>query len=299
MFKKTVFVFLSSMFVTCSILVHPAYAHSFNDYESSAFIAKITEVKIETNLIATHAGNKEAIDYYENLLNRYWTLNDTKELNERNPQLANLISSTINDTVSEARAGNGDKAYSGFFSIAGYMEQAGVVRVDPIPLNNSTIQATAIAIVLKESLERYGDSIASSELSNISSMNMSNMKNTNIITSTETPKIVNEYAYENSKELADEALQMFGQFVTHHDDGHGSNDRIGSFMSKYISDLKNKSDPNIMISDVYMGIFPNFVSGYKVNLESVPEFPIPLLIVAIIMSAIIAITRFDLKKQLS
>ncbi|MGI0088441.1 MAG: hypothetical protein ACREBI_10880 [Nitrosotalea sp.] len=293
---NTVFVFLSSMFFACLILIQPAYAHSFNDYESAAFLAKIPEVKIETNLIATHAGNKDAINYYDTLLKKYWTFNDTRELNERNPQLASLISSTINDTISDAKAGNADMAYSDYFSIAGYMEQAGVVRVDPIPLNNSTIQAMSIAIVLRESLERYGDAIKSSELGNLSSMTVSKMEYANGMTSTGTPKIANEYAYENSKELAQEALQMYGQLITHNDDKKTYNDKIGNFMTKYITDLNNMADPNTVISDVYMGVYPNFVSGYRLNLESIPEFPVPALMVAAIISVVIAITRFDLKK---
>ncbi len=293
MLGKTVIIF-SSLFFACLIL-QPVYAHSFNDYESATFLAKIPEVKVESGLMASHAGNKDAINYYSNLLNNYWTPNDTKELNERNPQLANLISSTINDTILDSEAGNADKAGLDYFSIAGYMEQAGVVRVDPTILNNSTVQATAIAIVLKESLERYGDAIKASELSNISSTNMNNTENE--MTYTEAPKIVNQYAYENSKELAKEALVMWGQLLEHSNSNQIYNDKIGSFMTKYIDDLNNMATPNTLVSDIYMNIYPNFVSGYKINLESIPEFPVPSLMIATIISVAIVITRFGLKNN--
>ncbi len=295
MLGKIAFAFLLLTLFSYVILVHPAYAHTFNDYESASFLAKITEVKIETELIATHAGDKDAIGYYDNLLKRYWTLNDTKDLNERNPQLASLIPSTINDTITDALDGNADKAYSGYFSIAGYMEQGGVVRVDPMPSGNSTIQAMSIALVLKESLERYGDAVGSSELSNLSK-NIGSTENINAISPTGTTKIVNEYAYENSKALAGEAFQMFGQFITHFDDKKGSNDRIAKFMAKYIADLNNKTDPNTAISDVYMGIYPNFVAGYGMSLESIPEFPVPLLITVVAITVVISVTRVGLKK---
>ncbi len=290
---KTVIIFSSLFFAY--LILQPVYAHSFNDYESAAFLAKIPEVKIESGLIASHAGNQDAINYYSNLLNNYWTPNDTKELNERNPQLANLITSTINDTIMDSEAGNADKANSDYFSIAGYMEQAGVIRVDPIILNNSTVQATAIALVLKESLERYGDAIKSSELSNISSMNATNIENE--ITSTGAPKIVNQYAYENSKGLAKEALQMFGQLLEHGNSNQIYNDKINNFMTKYIDDLNNMATPNTLVSDIYMNIYPNFISGYKINLESIPEFPFPSLMIVAIISISIAITRFGLKNN--
>ncbi|MDE1829738.1 MAG: hypothetical protein KGI25_05400 [Thaumarchaeota archaeon] len=292
--KAFFLVFLSSILVSCTILIHPAYADTFNDYQSATFLAKISEVKVETSLIATHAGNKDALNYYENLLNKYWTLNDTRELALRNPQLAGLISAAINDTISEAQDDNGDKAYSDYFDIAGYMEQAGVVRVDPTPLNNATIQAMAISMVLRESLERYGDAINSPQLANISP-DMSNAVQSNSAIPTGKQKIVNEFAYENSKELSDEASQMFDQFITHNYNGV-YNDKISSFMTKYVSDLGSAADPNTLVSDVVTGIYPNFVTGYGMNLESIPEFPIPLLAVVAMISAAIAITRFDLKK---
>lgn len=282
---------LSSIFFTCLVL-HPAYALSFNDYESASFLAKIPEVKVETELIATHPGDKNAISYYVNLLNRYWTPTDTKNLNERNPQLASEIAATINDTIAQSEAGNGDRAYSDFFTIAGDMEQAGLVRVDPIQTGNSTIQIMSFAMVLRESLERYGDAIGSSQLSNLSSMNTNNIQSG--VTSTGT-QIVNEYAYDNSKELAKEANIIYEQLVTHAGDKQVYNDKIGYFMTKYISDLDSKADPNTLISDVYAGMYPNFVEGYKMNPESVPEFPFPSVMIAVMMFAVVA-ARFGLKK---
>lgn len=295
--KITFNVFSSSVILAFSVFVQPVYAHSLNDYESAAFLAKVPEVKVETSLIATHAGNKDAISYYENLLQRYWTAYDIKEVNERNPHLANLISSSINDTILDAKAGNGDKAYSDYFSVAGYMEQAGAIRVDPIIAGNSTIQAMAIAMVLKESLERYGDATASSEINNISSMNINNTEQTNGIVSTGTTKIVNEYAYENSKNLAKEALQMFALLITFNEDTQHNNVKIGNSMTKYIDDLQNAADPHTIVSDMYTDLYPNFVTGYKFSLESIPEFPVPSLVTIVIISMIIAITRLDLKKR--
>lgn len=298
MFKKIIFASLIAMFLVSSILFHTVYGISFNDYESAAFLAKIPEVKIEINLIATHAGNKDAIDYYTHVLNQYWTVNDTKALKERNPELADLISSTINDTIVNAQAGNADKASSDYFDIAGHMEQAGEVRVDPLKSSNSTVQALSIAYVLKESLVRYSDAVNSPiDLNYLSSISTGNMDDTYRLTSG-TQKIVNEYAYENSKALAHEALQMFGQFITHTSETKQIyNDKIGNAMTKYISDLNSATDLHTLMIDIKMDIYSNFVAGYGLALQSIPEFPFPPLMVTAMICIVITISRFVFKRK--
>lgn len=284
------------MFLIGLILAHSASASSFNDYESATFLAKIPEVKIETNLIATHAGNKDAIEYYIHVLGKYWTAEDTKALSERNPQLANLISSTINDTIEYAEAGDAYKAYTGYFDIAGYMEQAGLVRVDPIKLNNSTIQAISIVNVLSESLARYGDALNSpTNLNDISSMNMSKKEGVKEMTSSGTQKIVNKYAYENSKALADEALQMFGQLITHNSEKQAYNNKISNSTTKYISDLNAMADLNTVMTDIQMNTYPYFVAGYGLSPEPIPEFPFPALMTIATITGVITISRFRFK----
>lgn len=292
---KIILVSVLTMPFVALILVHSALAYTFNDYESASFLAKIPEVKIETNLIATHAGDKDAIEYYTNVLGKYWTDRDTIALSERNVQLANSISSAINDTITYARAGNADKAYSNYFDIAGYMEQAGEVRVDFPRSANSTIQAMAIANVLNESLARYGDAINSpTVLKNIYLVNMSK-GGTSEITPPGMQKVVNKYAYENSKALASESILMFGQLITHNSDKQAYNDKISSSITKYISDLNAMADRNTVLTDIQMNIYPNFVAGYGIIQEPVPEFPFPALLSVASIALVVSLSRFKKK----
>lgn len=270
---------------------HAAYAHTFNDYESASFLAKLIEVKVETGLIASHAGNKDAINYYQGLLKAYWTPNDTSILAERNPQLAGTVSSDINSTIADGLAGNSDKAGSDYFDIAVALEQAGAVRVDPEYMNNQTVQAASISMVLKESLARYGDAVGSPGLG----ATPGNSGLTGPVTAPRTLVIVNQYAYENSKGLADEAMQMFGQLITHHDNRPYS-DKISTYMQKYLTDLGNKADTATVVSDVFAGVFPNFESGYGLDLESIPEFGLPSIVALVLISGTIALTRNRLNR---
>ncbi len=292
MIPRHAILLLPSVFIAFSMVLHPAYAHTFSNYESAAFLAKLTEVKVETDQISNHAGNQAAIDYCQALLKTYWTPNDTKELSERNPQLAAEITSDINATISDARAGNSYKAGSDFFDIAGSLEQAGIVRVDPTPYHDATVQATAIAMVLRQSLERYGDAVGSPGLGSDTS---NPGPAAGGMTSPGTAVITNQYAYDNSRELADEALNMFGQMITH-DPNPPYGDKIAAAMNKYVADLGSKADTSTLLSDVYGGAYPNFVSGYGVDLQSVPEFPFPSAVVLALVSAIILLTRTVAKK---
>ena len=296
MLSRPVLFILVAALPLFTIAQQSAYAYTFNDYESASFLAKLIEVKVETGLIASHAGDKDAINYYQGMLKTYWTPNETSSLEERNPQLASTIVSDINSTIADARAGNSDKAGSDYFDIAVALEQAGVVRVDPPSLNNQTVQAMSIAMVLKESLGRYGDAVGSPGLGT-TSQNPSGGQSGPITTSG-TSNIVNQYAYENSKGLADEAQQMFGQLISHHDNKPYS-DRIGTYITKYGTDLGNKADTRTVMADVYDGIFPNFVSGYSLDLESIPEFSSPSVVVFATVASTIVLSRLYGKKTKS
>jgi hypothetical protein len=297
MFNRINPISLTAILFVSLNLAHSALAYSFNDYESAGFLAKIPEVKIETNLIATHVGNNDAIKYYVHVLGQYWTAEDTKALSERNAQLANLISSAINDTITFAEVGNADKAYRDYFDIAGYMEQAGEVRVDFPMSANSTVQAMAIVKILNESLARYGDAINSPiDPADMSSVNMSKVS-IKEITPSGPQKIVNKYAYENSKALANEALQMFGQLITHNSYKQPYNDKISNSLTKYISDLNAMADRNTVMADIQVNTYPNFVAGYEISPEPIPEFPFPTIFAIATISLVIAIARFGLEKS--
>lgn len=292
MFPRTGFVLFFLLLVAFSVFLHPAYARTFSNYESAVFLAKLTEVKVETDQIANHVGNQGAINYYQAILKTYWTPNDTRDLAERNPQLAQEISSDINATISDARAGSANKAGSDFFDIAGSLEQAAVLRVDPIPYHDATVQAMSIAMVVRESLQRYGDAVGSPGLG-------ADTSNPGPVAAggsqAGTVHIVNQYAYDNSKELANEGLQMFGQLITH--SPHPAyDDKIAAAMGKYLADLGNSADAGTVLSDVYTGIYPNFASGYGISIQSVPEFPVPSAVILVLVSATILITRVWMKR---
>ena len=58
-------------------------------------------------------------------------------------------------------------------------------------------------------------------------------------------------------------------------------------------DLNNKANANTVMMDVHVKIHSDLISGY--NIQPIPEFPMPVLLVIISIIGMIAITRFGPK----
>jgi len=102
--------------------------------------------------------------------------------------------------------------------------------------------------------------------------------------------IVDQLKYENSVGLATAAQQMFNDLVAKYPDKSTSNDKISVAFTKLLQDLNNKADGNTVMMDVHIKIHPDLVNAY--NIQIVPEFPMPALLIIISIIAMITITRF-------
>jgi hypothetical protein len=288
--NKIIALLLAVVISSGLIYTHPAYAHNFGGDESASFLAKVAEIKTEVGFIAKHISDSEAIDYYSDALGEYWNANDTKQMGERNTLLQKEIPATINSTISDARAGNQAAVNADVSQLNGYLDEAIPVRIDKDKLNNSTVQALAVTFVLKEALEKYGDAINSTvNLNDMSQMNMGDNMSSGSMQQMSVP-IVDPLKYENSMGLASAAQQIFNDLVAKNSDKSTYNDKIFTAFTKLLQDINNKADGNTVMIDVHVQIHPNLVSAY--NIQAVPEFPMPALLVIISIVGVIAITRF-------
>lgn len=279
------------------IHAHPAYAHNFGGDESASFLAKIPEIKTEMSQMAKNMENKDAVNYYANAVNEYWNANDTREMNERNALLAKEIPSTINATIAAAQAADSAMVNANIQTLNGYLDEAISVRIDPDKLNNSTVQALAVTYVLKESLEKYGDSINSTvDLNDMSMMKMNNMSSSSMSGGNMqmSVPIVDQNKYENAIALASAAQNMWGDLATKNQDKSTYNDKISTAFTKLLQDMNSKADGNTIMVDVHMQIHPNLMNGYDLQL-AVPEFPLPALLVTISILGVIMMTKFRTK----
>ena len=292
--KKFIALLLVGVIGSGLIYTHPAFAHNFGGDESASWLAKVAEIKTEVANVAKHVGQKDTIDYYADALGEYWSANDTREMGERNTLLQQEIPSTINATLDDAIAGNQSMVNDDVTKLGGYLDESVQVRVDKDKLSNSTVQALAVTFVIKEALEKYGDALNSTvDLNDMSQMKMSNDSMSNMAPS----NIVNANAYENSVSLATTAQQMFSDVASTNPNVSG-NSKVSDGFTKLIQDLNSKADVNTIMMDVHVGIHPTLIESYNIQgadahgTPSVPEFPMPALLVIIAIAGAVIATRF-------
>ncbi len=307
--KKLLASGLAAIIVFGMVYTHPAYAHNFGGDESATWLAKVAEIKTEVSLVAKHVGDSESIDYYADALGEYWGVNDTNEMAERNTLLAQEIPSAINNTLDDARkSGMQSMVNDDVSKLNGYLDESVPVRVDADKLNNSTIQTLAVTFVLQEALEKYGDAINSTkDLNDMSQMDMSGTQTGNMqgmsgnMQGMSMVPIVDDNAYENSIGLATAAQNMFNDIAAKNPDKSDANTKASAALAKFIQDINGKADGNTVMTDIHMNFHPAVIEAYNLPLVSkseinnpgsaVPEFPLPILLIIISITAVIAITR--------
>ena len=291
---------LTAIIVSGLVYTHPAFAHSFGGDESASWLAKVTEIKTEASLVATHVNNNAAIDYYSDALGEYWNANTTKEMSERNTLLAQEIPSTINQTLDDARInGYQNTVNDDITKLSGYLDESIPVRIDKDKLDNSTIQALAVTYVLKEALEKYGDSINSAtDLNDMSQMKMDNMSGGGMVM---TSTIVDQNKYENSIGLASAAQIMFNNVAAKNPDKSDANNKVSAAFTKLLQDLNGKADANTIMIDVHTNLHPILTDAYQLPVTStgvnnagsaVPEFQLPALLIMVSITGVVLATRF-------
>ena len=278
------------------IYTHPAYAHNLGGDQSASWLAKVAEIKTEANLISKHIGQKDVIGYYSDALGEYWNANDTREMGKRNTLLATEIPTVINATISDAQAGNQNAVNDDVSKLVGYLDESVPVRVDKDKLDNSTVQALSVTFVLKESLEKYGDSInATVNLNDMSQMNMSSGSTmTGMSSGMSMPTtVVDKNKYENAIGLVTTAQNMFNDVAAQNPDKSDANGKISTAFTKLVQDLNNKADAQTIMNDVHVNIHPSLIVAYGLKTESaVPEFPLPEVLIIISIAGVVVATRF-------
>ena len=284
---KVVALLLATVISSGLIYSHPAYAHNFGGDESAGFLAKVQEIKTELNQISMSLSNPSAIDYYVDATGEYWNANDTKEMAEKNQLLAKEIPDTLEAIFTAAKMNNPDAndINTKITQLNGYLDEAVPVRIDKDKLSNSTVNALALTSILKEVLEKYGDAINSTQDLN----DMSQMKNMSGMQSTMSVTVVDENKYENAKALAATATNMFNDLMKKYPN-ITENAKISDAFTELNQQLDNKAAGNDVMTTVHTKIHPNLINGY--NVQIVPEFPMPALLVIISIVGMIAITRF-------
>ncbi|MEO9321634.1 MAG: hypothetical protein ABI361_13285 [Nitrososphaera sp.] len=250
-----------------------AYAHNFGGDESAGYLAKVQEVPVEAHAILTDANNKDLLSYHLDKIGEYWTANDTKEMNERNANLAKNIPGTIQAIKDAANKTNPDIANITQLvsKLDSYMAESVPVRLDQPQLQNLTVNAIAIKDVLGEVMEGYGDATNG------------------------TSKIVDQAPYQNAKGLATAAQSMWNTLKAKTPSNVSSTtiSNLDNAFSNLTQSIAQNASDDTIVSIANHTIASNFATAYKTQV--VPEFPMPLTITAASLAGVIVFARYVLR----
>ncbi|WP_101478048.1 hypothetical protein [Candidatus Nitrosotalea bavarica] len=298
------------------LFVHPVFAHSFVKNSDADLIAKIQEFKVESKLIANNISDSKMSHWHIAKSQEYWGLNDMNTLTQQNATLANSLSTAINDLYSLSGSTNVDPTIASqkSYALNQLLDQVESTEISASIQNNATVKSLAIINVLNQVLVDYGDAIGSNvDLTNMANMNMSSMSmnNSSSVSSGSmsgmkgmsgmqsgsmsgmsgmSSIIVDEAAYQSAQELTTTAQSMFQDLNSMAPSSTSSYlDKIGTALGNLQQAIGAKESGNNVMMIVHMYIHPNFISG--LNIQVVPEFPMPILLVMLSFISVIIITK--------
>lgn len=283
-----------------------AFAHTFGGDESASFLAMVEVIKLQTSLVQSNLGNSTLAAAHADHAAEALTNSTVKEINEKNQRLAKDLPASLEELKSAAKSGKSKADVDQIATrINSLLDETTTVRIEKSQLTNSTIQALVIVNLLNEVEEHYaGAHGMEEEKSNeTSSGGMSMGGNGTMSNSTQgsnsteskgSPMIVDEADYQSAKAFAARSQELYGQIkskaLSNATDAVG---KLDAGFANLVKAIDNKS-PNDDVDTIIHGeIHTNMIVAY--NLQVVPEFPFPLLILLPVLGAIVAIGRFRMK----
>ena len=287
--------------------IHPVFAHTFVKDSDADLIAKIQAFKVESKLIANNISDSKTSHWHIAKSQEYWGANELNNLSQKNATLANSISTAINDLYSLSGNAGVDQmvATQKADSLNQLLDQVESAEISDSVQNNTTVKSLAIINVLNQVLVDYGDAIGSKvDLTNMANMNMSSMSMDNSssmnsggmsgmqgMSGMSSNSIVDNAAYQSAQGLTITAQSMFNDLKSMNPSNTSSYlDKIGSALGDLQQAIGAKESGNDVMMIVHTKIHPNFISAF--NIQVVPEFPMPILLVIVSFVGILVMSRY-------
>lgn len=280
--------------------VYHAEGHEFVDNSKADIMAKIQELKAESNLVARNISNNTLSSWHVSRSHLYWGQNETHLLDQKDPPLASNISNAIHNlqSLSDQQNVGITDANQAVNNLDQLLDTAQLEIVGSEDQHNATIQALALVGVLNEALRDYGTAIGSKvDLTNMNNMNMSAVSGSSSggsmpgmhVASRSVP-IVNMAAYQSAQAFAGDAQEMFNNLKSIAPSSTSVYlDKAGTALNQLNQQISSKDSGNEVMLTVHMHIHPNLISAF--NISAVPEFPAPVLLAMISFFGVIVFSR--------
>lgn len=207
------------------------FGHTFSGDESASFLTIVEMMKIESQLAQKDlASNATIAKEHAEHIGEHLTVNNTKEINERNPRLATELNNTLSDFIKTfdsekpSESAVKDKASS----LGDVISEVVSARIDKQQLDNVTVKALVVNDLVGETLEHYNSSLGMSEASH-------DKNNTSTSNSTETPKIMDEADYQSAQAAVSRAIDLYNEIKP-------SGNTNSTELANALNSLKDKID---------------------------------------------------------
>lgn len=310
-------VLVSAVLLGSAVFLGPAnraYAHTFQGGESAEFLTMVQVIEVQASLAVQNASDPEiAAEHLEHAVEEL-DQNTLDEIAERNERIANDLPASLEDLKAAIDAGETDLD-ARLTAVSNLLGEAVSVRIERDQLSNSTIQAVVVANLVNEALEHYGEAIGSNmNMTDMSSMNMGSMESDGSMEGMESQsmnnssmesgsmgqmegpvEIVSEVDYQSSLAYAQRAQEKYGEIKA--DAIEGTEDalaKLDSGFADFVAAIENRGTDMEVMRVAHTDIHPNLMVAY--DLQIIPEFPLPLLLLIPAITGAIIYGRFFMKR---
>lgn len=292
--------FASAVLLGPAVVFGPAYAHTFQGGESAEFLTMTQVIEIEATLAAENAADPEIAGEHMEHAGEELTDEVLAEIAERNERIARDLPASFEELESAIGSGDGDVSQR-LDALNNLLSEAVTVRIESDQLNNSTIKAVVVANLVNEALEHYGEAIGFE--GNMTDMSTMNMTDSGVESesmggmqgSMEGPvEVVSEANYQSSLAFAQRAEELYAEIKG--DALQGTDDAVAKLdagFPDFVSAIEANATAMEVMRVAHADIHPNLMVAY--DLQVIPEFPLPLLLLIPAITGAIIYGRFFAK----
>jgi hypothetical protein len=296
-------VFVSAILLGSALVFRPAYAHTFQGGESAEFLTMVQVMGVETSLAAENRADAELAAEHMEHAGEELTDHVLEEIAERNERIARDLPASFEELESAIGSGASDEEVNQRLdALNNLLGEAVTVRIESDQLTNSTVKAVVVANLVNEALEHYGEAVGfEGNMTDMSTMNMtdSSMESGSMggmEGSMESPvEVVSEANYQSSLAFAQRAEELYAEIKA--DALEGSDDAVAKLdagFPDFVSAIEANATAMEVMRVAHMDIHPNLMVAY--DLQIIPEFPLPLLLLIPAITGAIIYGRFFVKK---
>ena len=287
------------MGAVCAVTNQRAFAHTFSGDESASFLATVEVIKVHLQLAKNDfATNSTLSAEHVEHAGEHLTNDTIKEITERNKRLGTELPTSLTELQETLEGGNATASdvNEQVANINSLLDETVTIRIEKTQLTNSTVQGTMLADFVDETLESYNGAYGVEEEHEEGSMNEIQIGSANNMTSSEEGEhttIVNMMDYESAQALAARAQELFDTKLKAMAEANATEavTALDAGLKKLKQAIDNRAPLDEVDVIVHSEVHPNIQKAF--NLQIIPEFPLPLVLIIPAIAGIIVATKIN------